>query len=57
MWAGIGAICQILFMLLKWWFSLDDAKKQQVNDIVNKEVKDAKDAQSIVRLFNAVNRV
>lgn len=57
MWAGIGAICQILFMLLKWWFSLDDAKKQQVNDIVNKEVKDAKDAQSIVRLFNAINRV
>lgn len=57
MWAGIGVALQIIAMVLKWWFSLDDDNKKKVEGIMKNEIPKAKDAQSIVRMFNAVNRV
>lgn len=55
MWAGIGVAFQIIFMILKWWFSLDDEKKKKAAELL-KESKNANDPSSITRIFDACNR-
>lgn len=56
MWAGILAALQIVAMVLKWWFSLDDAKKAKAKELLT-EAKNAQDASAISRIFDAVNRM
>jgi hypothetical protein len=53
--AGIVAALQIVMMVLKWWFGLDDAKKAKAKELL-KGVPDAKDPSSITRMFDAINR-
>ena len=55
MWAGIVAALQIVMMVLKWWFGLDEAKKQKAKELL-KEIPNANDPSSITRLFDDINR-
>jgi uncharacterized membrane protein SirB2 len=55
-WASIAAGLQIALMVLKWWFGLDDAKKEKAKELL-KEVPNAKDTVSITRLLDAINRL
>ena len=56
MWAGIVAALQIVMMVLKWWFGLNDEKKAKAKELL-KEVPNAKDPSSITRLFDSSNRM
>lgn len=56
MWAGIAGAIQIIAMVLKWWFGLDDAKKAKAKELL-KEVPDANDATRISRMFDNINRM
>jgi hypothetical protein len=56
MWAGIAAALQIVMMVLKWWFSLDDVKKAKI-DALKKEIPNAKTTADITRLFDAINSI
>ena len=56
MWAGIIAALQIIAMVLKWWFGLDDQKKAKAKELL-KEVDSAKDVSSITTLFDRINRM
>ena len=56
MWAGIAGFIQLLLIVAKWWFGLDDAKKEKAKEIM-KEVPDAKDPSSITRTLDAINRL
>lgn len=55
-WAAITAFLQLLLIVSKWWFGLDDAKKAKAKELL-KEVPNAKDPASITRLFDSVNRM
>jgi len=54
-WASIAAFLQILLMVSKWWFGLDDAKKAKAKELL-KEADNAKDPSAITRVFDAINR-
>jgi hypothetical protein len=56
MWAGIAGFIQLLLIVAKWWFGLDDAKKVKAKEIM-KGVPDAKDPSSITRTLDAINRL
>lgn len=55
MWAGIGAFLQILLLVAKWWFGLDDQKKEKAKELL-KEVPDAtKTRSSVTRMFTSID--
>lgn len=54
MWAGIAAALQIVMMVLKWWFSLDEDKKAKV-EMLKKEIPNAKTTSDITKLFDSIN--
>jgi hypothetical protein len=54
MWAGIVAALQIVMMVLKWWFSLDEEKKAKI-EMLRKEIPNAKTTADITRLFDDIN--
>ena len=57
MWAGIAAFLQILFLVAKWWFGLDDRKKAKAKELL-KGVDNATDTTSaITRMFDDINRM
>ena len=56
MWAIIGSVLQLLVMLLGKWFEFDKEQKAKTKELL-KEVPSAKDAQSIVALFDRINRL
>jgi hypothetical protein len=56
MWAGITAAIQIIAMILKWWFSLDEEKKAKI-EAIRKEIPNAKTTSDITRLFDDINRM
>jgi hypothetical protein len=56
MWTGIAGFIQLLLIVAKWWFGLDDAKKAKAKELL-KGVDNANDASSITRLFDDINRM
>ena len=52
----IGAALKILQMLLGKWFEFNDEQKAKVKEVL-KEVPNAKDASSIVTMFDTINRM
>ena len=52
----IGAVLKILQLLLGKWFEFNDEKKAEVKEVL-KEAKNAKDASSIISVFNHINRM
>jgi len=57
MWAGIAGFIQLLLIVAKWWFGLDDAKKAKAKELM-KEVPSATDTTgSIGRMFSDINRM
>ena len=52
----IGAVLKILQLLLGKWFEFTDEKKAEVKEVL-KEVPNAKDASSIIRVFDRINRM
>lgn len=57
MWAVIGAAFQILLLLLTHWFKAKDEKKEQMKQILKEDVPNAKDASSVIRMFDRINRL
>ena len=57
MWAIIGSILELLVMLLGKWFEVDKEKKEQIKEILKEKVPNAKDVNSIVAMFNSINRI
>ena len=57
MWAGIAGFIQLLLIVAKWWFGLDDAKKVRAKELL-KEVHNANNTSgSISRMFSDINRM
>jgi hypothetical protein len=56
MWAGITAAIQMVAMILKWWFSLDEEKKAKVSAL-KKEIPNVKTTSDITRLFDDIDRM
>lgn len=57
MWAGIAGFIQLLLMVAKWWFGLDDAKKAKAKELL-KGVDNATDTTgSISRMLSDINRM
>lgn len=57
MWAGIAAALQIVMLVLKWWFGLDEEKKKRAAELL-KEVPNATDSTSAIsRMFSDINRM
>jgi len=54
MWAGIAGFIQLLLIVAKWWFGLDDVKKAKAKELL-KGVPDAKEPVSITYLFDRIN--
>lgn len=54
MWAGIVAALQIVMMILKWWFSLDEVKRAKI-EMLKKEIPNAKTTADITKLFDSIN--
>lgn len=52
----IGAVLKILQMLLGKWFEFNDEKKAETKEIL-KEIPNAKDASSVIRVFDRINRL
>jgi hypothetical protein len=57
MWAGIAAIFQLLLLFFSQWFKAKDEKKEEIKKILKEDVPNAKDASSIIRMFDRINRV
>ena len=57
MWAGIAGFIQLLLLVAKWWFGLDEQKKKKAQELM-KEVPRATDTtSSITRMFSDINRL
>ena len=57
MWAVIGAAFQIALLLLVEWFKAKDEKKEKMKEILKEDVPHAKDAASVIRMFDRINRL
>ena len=56
-WAGITAFLQLMLIVAKWWFGLDDAKKAKALELM-KGISNATDsASAITRMFDDINRM
>jgi hypothetical protein len=52
----IGNVLKLAMLLLGKWFEFDAEKKAKAKEIL-KEVPNAKDASSITRMFDVINRM
>jgi hypothetical protein len=52
--AVIGAAIQLIFLIVKKWFEMNDERKAEAKEIL-KEVPSAKDVSSITRIFDRIN--
>jgi hypothetical protein len=57
MWAIIGSILELLVMLLGKWFSFDAEKKAKAKELLKGLPDATKDASSITRMFDDINRM
>ena len=52
----IGSAIQLVVLILGKWFEFDKEQKSKAKEIL-KEVPSAKDARSIVAMFDRINRL
>ena len=54
MWVAIGTGLQIIYAIIQWWFKLNNDQKEKAKELL-KGVPNAKDAKSIVAMFDAID--